>query len=46
VADEDEFLKSLQAVLKAIDQEELNRVFQAWVRRVQKVSEGNGHYVG
>jgi hypothetical protein len=24
----------------------LNPVFQAWVRRVQEVSEGNGGYVG
>jgi hypothetical protein len=23
----------------------LNRVFQAWVERVRKVSEGNGDYV-
>jgi hypothetical protein len=45
VADEDEFLKSLQVVLRAIDQEELNRVFQAWARRVEEVSEGNGDYV-
>jgi hypothetical protein len=28
--------------LRGIDQEELNRVFQAWVQRVQEVSEGNG----
>jgi hypothetical protein len=24
----------------------LNKVFQAWVRRVQEVSEGNRDYVG
>jgi hypothetical protein len=24
----------------------LNRVFQAWVRRVQEVSEYNGGYIG
>jgi hypothetical protein len=24
----------------------LNRAFQAWVSRVQEVSEGNGGYVG
>jgi hypothetical protein len=46
VADEDQFFESLQAILMVIDQEELNKVFQAWVRRVQEVSEGNGDYVG
>jgi hypothetical protein len=24
----------------------LNKVFQAWVERVQEISEGNGDYVG
>jgi hypothetical protein len=46
VADEDHFFESLQAILRRIDQEELNRVFQAWVQRVQEVSDGNGDYVG
>jgi transposase len=46
VANEDQFCESLQAILRGIDREELNRVFQAWVRRVQEVSEGNGDYVG
>jgi hypothetical protein len=32
--------------LRGIDLEELNIIFQAWVRRVQEVSEGNGDYVG
>jgi histone-lysine N-methyltransferase SETMAR len=45
VADEDQFFESLEAILRGIDQEELNRVFQAWVERVRKVSEGNGDYV-
>jgi hypothetical protein len=45
MADEDQFFESLEAILKDIDQEELNRVFQAWVERVRKVSEGNGDYV-
>jgi hypothetical protein len=45
VADEEQFLESLRAILRGIDQEELNRVFQAWVRRIQKVSEGNGDHV-
>jgi hypothetical protein len=34
VADEDEFLESLQAILRGIDQKELNRVFQACAERV------------
>jgi hypothetical protein len=46
VADEDQFFESLQGVLRGIDQEELNRVLQDWVRRAQEVSEGNGDYVG
>jgi hypothetical protein len=46
VADEDQFFESLQAILRDIDQEALNRVFQAWVQRVQEVSEGNGDHVG
>jgi hypothetical protein len=46
VADEDQFCGSLQANLRGIDRDELNRVFQAWVRRVQEESEGNGYYIG
>jgi hypothetical protein len=45
LADEDQFFDCPQGVLRDIDQEELNRVFQAWVRRVQEVSEGTGGYV-
>jgi hypothetical protein len=30
---------------ECIDQEELNGVFQAWVRRVQEVSQSNRDYV-
>jgi hypothetical protein len=40
------FFECLQGVVKGLDQQELNRLFQAWVRRVQEVSEGNGGYVG
>jgi hypothetical protein len=32
--------------VKGLDEQELNRLFQASVRRVQEVSEGNGGYVG
>jgi hypothetical protein len=46
LADGDQFFECLQGVVKGLDQQELNRVFQAWVRRVQEVSEGNGGYVG
>jgi histone-lysine N-methyltransferase SETMAR len=45
VADEEQFFESIRAILKRIDQEELNGVFQAWVQRVQKASEGNGDHV-
>jgi hypothetical protein len=46
VTDEEQFFESLQAMLTALDREELNRVFQAWVRWVQEINEGNGDYVG
>jgi hypothetical protein len=45
LADEDQFLECLQEILRGLDQQELNTVFQAWVRRIQEVSEGNGGYV-
>jgi hypothetical protein len=45
LADEDQFLECLQEVLRGIDLEKLNIIFQAWVGRVQEVSEGNGDYV-
>jgi hypothetical protein len=45
LADEDEFFEYLQEVLRGIDLEELNTIFQACVRRVQEGSERNGDYV-
>jgi hypothetical protein len=46
LADEDQFFECLRGAVKGLDQQELNRVFQAWVGRVQAVSEDNGGYVG
>jgi hypothetical protein len=46
LADDDQFFESLQGDLRRLDQQELNTVFQASVRRVQEISEGNGGYVG
>jgi hypothetical protein len=46
LTDQDQFFESLREVLRDLDQQELNPVFQAWVRRVQEVSEGNGDSVG
>jgi hypothetical protein len=46
LADEDQFFECLQGILRGLDHQELNRAFQAWVSRVQEVSEGNGGYVG
>jgi hypothetical protein len=46
LADEDQFLECLQEALRGLDQQELNRVFQAWVRRIQEIAEGNRGYVG
>jgi hypothetical protein len=45
LGDEDQFFDCLQDVLRGLDQQEMNTIFQAWVRRVQKVSEGKGDYV-
>jgi hypothetical protein len=39
VADENQFFERVQEILKSIDQEELNGVFQVWTRRVQAVSQ-------
>jgi hypothetical protein len=39
VADEDQFFESMQEILRDIDQEELNGVFQVWVQRFQEVSQ-------
>jgi hypothetical protein len=41
LADEDQFFECVRGVLSGPDQQELNPVFQAWVRRVQEVSEDN-----
>jgi hypothetical protein len=46
LADEDQFVECVQGVLRGLDQQKSNRVFQASVRRVQEVSEGNGGSVG
>jgi histone-lysine N-methyltransferase SETMAR len=46
LADENQLFESLQAILNGLDHEKLNAVFQAWVQRVQEVSEGNIGYVG
>jgi hypothetical protein len=46
LAHENQFLECLQGVLRGLDQQELNRVFQISVHRVQEASEGNGGYVG
>jgi hypothetical protein len=46
LADEDQFFECLLQVLRDVDLEKLNIVFQAWVDRVRQVNEGNGDYVG
>jgi cell fate (sporulation/competence/biofilm development) regulator YlbF (YheA/YmcA/DUF963 family) len=42
---EDRFFECMQEIVRSIDENELNRVFQAWMWQVQEVSQGNGHYV-
>jgi hypothetical protein len=46
LADEDQFLECLQGILRGLDQQELNDVFQACIGRIQEVSEGNRGSVG
>jgi hypothetical protein len=41
VVDEDQFFGHLQEILRGIDQEELNDLFQAWMRPVQEVDQDN-----
>jgi hypothetical protein len=45
VAEEDQFFECLQEILRGIDQQELNDVFQAWAKQVQETSQGNRDYV-
>jgi hypothetical protein len=45
LADENQVFESLKEILRIIDQEELNGVFQAWVQQVQEVSSDNEDYV-
>jgi hypothetical protein len=40
VTDDDQFLECLQEILRSIDQEELNGIFQTWMRLIQEVNEG------
>jgi hypothetical protein len=40
VADEDRFFECLQEIVRGVDQQEFNGVFQAWVQRVQEISQG------
>jgi hypothetical protein len=40
VTNEDQFFESLQEILRDLDREELNGVFQTWVRQIQEVSQG------
>jgi hypothetical protein len=45
MADENQFLQSLQEILSGIDEEESNGAFQVWVGRIQEVRQGNEDYV-
>jgi hypothetical protein len=45
LADEDQFFECLQEILKGIDLEDLNTIFQALVSRVREANEVNGGYV-
>jgi hypothetical protein len=45
VVNDNQFFEYLQEILSSVDQKELNGIFQAWVWRVQEVSQGNGDYI-
>jgi hypothetical protein len=38
MAEDDQLLESLQSILRSIDQQKLNGVFQPWLRQVQKIN--------
>jgi hypothetical protein len=41
----DKFLSAIQAILRGVDLETLNAVFQEWMIRLEKCIDGNGEYV-
>jgi hypothetical protein len=45
ITDEDQFSEVLVKILKAIPGEELVAVFETWLERVRRVSEGDGSYI-
>jgi hypothetical protein len=45
LADEDQFFDCPSEILRGSDLEKLTTVFQAWVHRIQEISEDNGDYV-
>jgi hypothetical protein len=42
---DEELFEELHTILKAIHNEELENVFEAWLERVRSVSEGDGGYI-
>jgi hypothetical protein len=45
VANKDQFFESLEKILRDVDQDELNAVFQDWIQEIQELSQGSGDYV-
>jgi hypothetical protein len=41
----DGLLSAIQEILKGVDRETLDAVFQEWMIRLQKCIDGNGEYV-
>jgi hypothetical protein len=41
----DELLFVIQEILRGVDRETLDEVFQEWMIRLQKCIDGNGEYV-
>jgi hypothetical protein len=46
VAYEDPFFESFQEIVRGLDQQYLNNVFQAWVRQIHEVSQSNEDSIG
>jgi hypothetical protein len=41
----DELLSTMQDILREVDRETLDAVFQEWMIRLQKCIDGNGEYI-
>jgi hypothetical protein len=45
VTDDDQFFEELHSILESISREELRRVFDEWLQRIDIISQGDGSYI-